>query len=164
MQNREKDAARSSAPMLFFTPLILILGVASATAQTSAPSTGDFEERFLFDRGRGQPPSAPAPERGAAPPSSEQKAPGSVLKELIIPPAEAEPATPPASRDAASPASHEAVLPVPAQAPLTAAPVGQNSSHRRATRRPAGASPPAAPPGTSIQDALRAGKNTVRTG
>lgn len=123
---RKKALGRTSSPTLCSALLVFVLGVAAAKAQTQPG--GNFEDRFLFDRGRGDPPpAASAPGRGTAPAGPEQKDPTSVLKELIIPPAEAEPATPTPSRDAASsgprPAGHEGVLRVPAVRPLAASPV-----------------------------------------
>jgi rare lipoprotein A (peptidoglycan hydrolase) len=136
---REKALVRRSAPTLSFVLLVFVLSVA-ADAQTQPRSDGSFEERFLFDRGRGDaPPAASVPESGTTAPGTQQKAPASVLKELIIPPAEAEPATSSPSRDAASPApapaSRKAVLPVPAVRPLAAAPVGAKQAAPKAKPR-----------------------------
>jgi rare lipoprotein A len=103
--------------------LILTAGAAGLHAQTAVPSQGSFDERFSVPP---VPQSTPAPSTNGTPSGSDAKGPASVLKDLIVPPAEAEPAAPPPSqgaREPIPPAKREAVLPVPAPAPLIAAPV-----------------------------------------
>jgi rare lipoprotein A len=104
---------------------LLVLTIPPLAAQTPDRPQGTFEDRF--------PPSS-APQGTPAPRSgeqggSEQKGPATVIKELIVPPAEAEPSRAPAAQQSAHvPAKHEAVLPVPDKRPLIAAPVGGNKA------------------------------------
>lgn len=126
MPKRRPDNARNFPCSPIFAFLILIIGPVGLAAQTADPAQGSFDERFSVSPA---PQGAPPPSTTGAPAASEPKGPAGVLKDMIVPPAEAEPSARPRAQDArepAPPAPHEAVLPVPAPGPLTAAPVRPN--------------------------------------
>src|SRR5919197_6788467 len=74
--------------------LLFLFGTERLGAQTDRPDN-KFEQRFFFEQRVPQDRTAPSPR------PAEQKGPAGILKNLIVPPAEAEPAPAPPSAPAA---------------------------------------------------------------
>jgi rare lipoprotein A len=83
------QARGANAPprTLLFSALLVLLASHRLEAQTQ-PSGGPFEQRFFFEQRAPQERTAPSPR------PAEQRSPAGILKNLVVPPAEAEPAPP----------------------------------------------------------------------